>query len=56
MIYYRIVEGKRVYTLDKENETVNPAKFSTDDKYSDERIEMKKRFGIFPFDDNVPKI
>lgn len=51
MIYFRIVNGKRIYTLEKGNEAVSPAKYSTEDHFSEERIEMKKRFGIFPFED-----
>lgn len=45
-----MVDGKRVYTMNGENaESVLPAKYSVDDKYSAERIEMKKRHNIYPF-------
>ena len=49
-----MIEGQRKYTLQEEgSESVNPAKYSVDDKFSEERIEMKKRFGIFPFNESV---
>jgi H/ACA ribonucleoprotein complex subunit 3 len=52
MIYFRIENGERKYTLQEQcSESVNPAKYSVDDKFSAERIEMKKRFGIFPFNE-----
>lgn len=48
-------EGKRVYTLEKvvENDnqkftySAHPARFSPEDKFSRERILVKKRFNIF---------
>ncbi|CAL9730713.1 H/ACA ribonucleoprotein complex subunit Nop10p [Monosporozyma unispora] len=47
-------EGKRVYTLDKTTadgeitKSAHPARFSPDDKYSRQRVTLKKRFGILP--------
>eukprot|EP00419_Tripos_fusus_P002850 CAMPEP_0172697702 /NCGR_PEP_ID=MMETSP1074-20121228/28950_1 /TAXON_ID=2916 /ORGANISM="Ceratium fusus, Strain PA161109" /LENGTH=72 /DNA_ID=CAMNT_0013518639 /DNA_START=64 /DNA_END=282 /DNA_ORIENTATION=- len=57
--YYLNENGKRVYTLEnttKEGVTTedaeekptfsaHPARFSPDDKYSDQRIKCKRRFG-----------
>ncbi|CAE8603605.1 unnamed protein product, partial [Polarella glacialis] len=49
-------KGKRVYTMEgtitqgEEDErptfSAHPARFSPDDKYSDQRIKCKKRFGM----------
>lgn len=51
MLYYRIVDGKRVYTLDPTDaENAMPARYSVGDKFSPERIAMKMRHKIFPFD------
>lgn len=50
--YYLDENGKRVYTmkvvLEDGSYTLNahPARFSPDDKFSKERIECKKRFGL----------
>ena len=47
-------QGKRVYTLKKEDpsgaptNSAHPARFSPDDKFSKERITCKKRFNILP--------
>ncbi|KAI4292047.1 H/ACA ribonucleoprotein complex subunit 3 [Pancytospora philotis] len=52
MIYYRTENGERRYTLEPEGaEAAVPAKYSVEDKFSAERIELKKRHGIFPFTD-----
>lgn len=52
MFYYRIENGKRVYTMNPEGaESACPTKYSVEDKFSQERITMKRRHGIFPFDD-----
>lgn len=52
MFYYRVENGKRIYTLNPEGaESVCPAKYSVEDKFSQERIAMKMRHKIFPFDD-----
>lgn len=54
LMFYLNDEGKRVYTLEKvapdEKATISahPAKFSPEDKYSRERILMKKRFNLLP--------
>ncbi|EDK47225.1 snoRNP complex protein [Lodderomyces elongisporus] len=47
-------EGKRIYTLKKITEegkitdSAHPARFSPDDKYSRQRVTLKKRFGLLP--------
>jgi H/ACA ribonucleoprotein complex subunit 3 len=52
--YFLNDEGKRVYTLKsqspdtKPTQSAHPARFSPDDKYSNERITTKKRFGLLP--------
>ncbi|KAL6121032.1 hypothetical protein NUSPORA_02124 [Nucleospora cyclopteri] len=53
MIFYRLDEnGKRIYTLSEENTyPAAPAKYSVQDEYSQDRIKMKTRYKIFPFDD-----
>jgi len=51
-MYYLNAGGDRVYTLKKEDEqwkptfSAHPAKFSPEDKYSRQRITIKKRFGL----------
>lgn len=51
MFYYRVVDGRRVYTLDAvDAESAAPAKYSVGDRFSPERIAMKMRYRIFPFD------
>ena len=51
MLYFKIKNDKRVYTLGPEDsECANPAKYSTEDKFSEEIIKMKKRYKIFQFD------
>jgi rRNA maturation protein Nop10 len=51
MIYYRMEGGERRYTLDpKDGELAQPAKYSVGDQFSRQRIEMKRRYKIFPFD------
>ena len=54
--YYLDENGKRIYTLeatvkvdgqeDAATFSAHPARFSPDDKYSDDRIKFKKRFGV----------
>ncbi|KAB0791285.1 hypothetical protein PPYR_03085 [Photinus pyralis] len=52
LMYYIDDSGKRVYTLKKTDlvgkptMTAHPARFSPEDKYSRERLTIKKRFGI----------
>ncbi|CCK69647.1 snoRNP complex protein NOP10 KNAG_0C05490 [Huiozyma naganishii CBS 8797] len=47
-------EGKRIYTLKKATadgeitKSAHPARFSPDDKYSRQRVTLKKRFGMLP--------
>ncbi|CAH6721895.1 H/ACA ribonucleoprotein complex subunit Nop10p [[Candida] jaroonii] len=47
-------DGKRIYTLKKTTEegeitkSAHPARFSPDDKYSRQRVTLKKRFGMLP--------
>ncbi|KAK5229195.1 snoRNP complex protein [Exophiala xenobiotica] len=45
------VTGKRVYTLKKVldgvvTKSAHPARFSPDDKYSRQRVTLKKRYGL----------
>ncbi|KAJ2517091.1 snoRNP complex protein [Coemansia sp. RSA 1939] len=46
--------GKRVYTLKKVTpegqvtKSAHPARFSPDDKYSRQRVTLKRRYGILP--------
>jgi H/ACA ribonucleoprotein complex subunit 3 len=53
-MYFLDANGKRVYTLKKEDsnstpsQSAHPARFSPDDKFSKERIATKKRFGLLP--------
>lgn len=59
-LQYYLVDGKRVYTLkksdpnDKATLSAHPARFSPDDKYSAQRIAVKRRFGVF-IADKKPK-
>ncbi|CAM9375556.1 unnamed protein product, partial [Chrysoparadoxa australica] len=52
LMYYMGEDGKRIYTLKKEDPAGNascsahPARFSPDDKFSKQRITNKKRFGV----------
>lgn len=49
-MFYRIENGSRVYTLDEKNTfNAHPAKFSLEDRFSRERVIVKKRFAISPF-------
>jgi len=47
-------DGKRIYTLEKvtkEGEitkSAHPARFSPDDKYSRQRVTLKKRYNMLP--------
>ncbi|CCC71473.1 hypothetical protein NCAS_0H01630 [Naumovozyma castellii] len=47
-------DGKRIYTLKKVTEdgeitkSAHPARFSPDDKYSRQRVTLKKRYGLLP--------
>jgi len=61
LMYYMDATGKRVYTLKKSNpeekvtESAHPARFSPDDKFSRQRVAIKKRFGIYLPDSPLPK-
>ncbi|KAG9511410.1 H/ACA ribonucleoprotein complex subunit 3, partial [Fragariocoptes setiger] len=52
LMYHLDEEGKRVYTLKKSDEegkptsSAHPARFSPEDRYSRERITVKRRFNI----------
>ncbi|KAL0079769.1 H/ACA ribonucleoprotein complex subunit 3 [Phycomyces blakesleeanus] len=52
LMYYLNTEGERVYTLKKTDPTgfptksAHPARFSPDDKFSRQRITIKKRYNI----------
>lgn len=54
LMYTLGADGKRVYTLKKTTEegeitkSAHPARFSPDDKYSRQRVTLKKRFGLLP--------
>ncbi|KAL3758034.1 hypothetical protein ACHAWU_001426 [Discostella pseudostelligera] len=61
LMYYLDENGKRVYTLKKANpegkvtESAHPARFSPDDKFSKQRVAIKKRFGIYLPDTKLSK-
>ncbi|KAL3815723.1 hypothetical protein ACHAXA_004925, partial [Cyclostephanos tholiformis] len=61
LMYYLDENGKRVYTLKKSNpegkvtESAHPARFSPDDKFSRQRVAIKKRFGIYLPDSQLSK-
>lgn len=52
LMYYLDEEGKRVYTLEKTSPeekptfSAHPARFSPEDRYSRERLLIKKRFNL----------
>ncbi|XP_063995818.1 H/ACA ribonucleoprotein complex subunit 3 [Diachasmimorpha longicaudata] len=52
LMYYLNEKGERVYTLKKVDPngkptlSAHPARFSPEDKYSRERITLKRRFGL----------
>ncbi|KAI9475170.1 snoRNP complex protein [Coemansia sp. RSA 989] len=54
LMYSLDSDGKRVYTLKKITpsgeitKSAHPARFSPDDKYSRQRVLLKRRFGILP--------
>lgn len=54
LMYTTGPDGKRIYTLKKVTEegeitkSAHPARFSPDDKYSKQRVTLKKRFGMLP--------
>lgn len=54
LMYTLNEEGKRVYTLAKASpsgeitKSAHPARFSPDDKYSRQRVTLKKRYNLIP--------
>ncbi|KAL6762083.1 H/ACA ribonucleoprotein complex, subunit Nop10 [Haematococcus lacustris] len=54
LMYYENANGERVYTMAKVDpdgnptKSAHPARFSPDDKFSRERITLKKRFNLLP--------
>jgi H/ACA ribonucleoprotein complex subunit 3 len=54
LMYTLDTDGKRIYTLQKITgdgeitKSAHPARFSPDDKYSRQRVTLKKRFGLLP--------
>ncbi|KAJ1757698.1 snoRNP complex protein [Coemansia sp. RSA 1822] len=54
LMYSLDASGNRVYTLKKTTvegeitKSAHPARFSPDDKYSRQRVLLKRRFGILP--------
>ncbi|KAJ2516520.1 snoRNP complex protein [Coemansia sp. RSA 2049] len=54
LMYTLDASGKRVYTLKKVTpegqvtKSAHPARFSPDDKYSRQRVTLKRRYGILP--------
>ena len=54
LMYTLDSEGKRIYTLKKITEdgaitkSALPARFTPDDRYSKERVTLKRRFGLLP--------
>ncbi|WFD41248.1 snoRNP complex protein [Malassezia japonica] len=54
LMYSTGPDGKRLYTLKKTapngvmTRSAHPARFSPDDKFSRNRIVIKKRFGLLP--------
>ncbi|KAL5135145.1 Dolichyl-diphosphooligosaccharide--protein glycosyltransferase subunit 2 [Glycine soja] len=60
--FYINDNGDKVYTTKKESpvglptQSAHPARFSPDDKYSRQRVLLKKRFGLLPTQQPPPKI
>ena len=54
LYYYLDDQGKRVYTVAKKDPqgrptvSAHPARFSPDDKFSQQRYTLKKRFNLLP--------
>ncbi|EOB14914.1 H/ACA ribonucleoprotein complex subunit 3 [Nosema bombycis CQ1] len=50
-MFYKIIDNLKIYTLEEEGtESAHPARFSPEDKFSKQRIEIKRRFKIRPFE------
>lgn len=62
LMYYEDEQGNRVYTLKKlapdgnPTKSAHPARFSPDDKFSRERVTLKKRFGLLPTQLPAPEL
>ena len=62
LMYYEDDAGNRVYTLKKTapdgspTKSAHPARFSPDDKFSRERVTLKKRFGLLPTQLPAPEL
>ncbi|XP_046661532.1 H/ACA ribonucleoprotein complex subunit NOP10-like [Homalodisca vitripennis] len=60
LMYYLGPDGRRVYTLKtvapdgSPTFSAHPARFSPEDKYSRQRIAIKKRFGLLPTQQKEP--
>ncbi|KAI9555109.1 hypothetical protein GHT06_017624 [Daphnia sinensis] len=60
LMYYLNENGDRVYTLKrvdpqgKPTISAHPARFSPEDKYSQQRIIIKRRFGLLPIQKASP--
>lgn len=54
LMFFLDAAGKRVYTLKKVSpdgkptQSAHPARFSPDDKFSRQRVTLKKRFDLLP--------
>uniref|UniRef100_A0A5K3FPN5 Nucleolar protein 10 n=1 Tax=Mesocestoides corti TaxID=53468 RepID=A0A5K3FPN5_MESCO len=52
--YYLDDSGKRVYTMKfidpegRPTQSAHPARYSPDDKYSEQRVTLKMRFNLLP--------
>ncbi|KAF2292707.1 hypothetical protein GH714_027182 [Hevea brasiliensis] len=59
--FYINEKGDKVYTTKKESplglatQSAHPARFSPDDKFSRQRVLLKKRFGLLPTQQPPPK-
>ncbi|EEH05465.1 Nop10 family nucleolar RNA-binding protein [Histoplasma capsulatum G186AR] len=61
LMYTLDSEGKRIYTLKKVldgqvTKSAHPARFSPDDKYSRQRVTLKKRYGLLLTQQPEPKM
>jgi len=62
LMYWVDTKGHKRYTLSKMDPQGNPchpahpARFSPDDKHSEHRIRIKKRFGVLPTQRDPPKL
>lgn len=61
LMYVLDASGKRTYTLKKVlsgevTKSAHPARFSPDDKWSRQRVTLKKRYGLLNLDDGKPGV